>query len=91
MGQKVNPVGLRIGINRDWSSRWYANKKDFSQNLVQDMKIRNYLEPKLKDALLSTLISKESRARVAKLLSLSLFTSLVQVSSSDKAVTTLKS
>ena len=32
MGQKVNPVGLRIGINRDWSSRWYANKKDFSQN-----------------------------------------------------------
>ena len=53
MGQKVNPVGLRIGINRDWSSRWYANKKDFSQNLVQDMKIRNYLEPKLKDALLS--------------------------------------
>lgn len=48
MGQKVNPVGLRIGINRDWSSRWYANKKDFSQNLVQDMKIRNYLEPKIK-------------------------------------------
>lgn len=91
MGQKVNPVGLRIGINRDWSSRWYANKKDFSQNLVQDMKIRNYLEPKLKDALLSHIDIERSRARVAKLLSLSLFTSLVQVSSSDKAVTTLKS
>lgn len=53
MGQKVNPVGMRIGINKDWSSRWYADKKEFSKYLVQDMKIRNYLEPKLADAMLS--------------------------------------
>jgi small subunit ribosomal protein S3 len=53
MGQKVNPNGLRIGIIKDWSSRWYANNKDFSKYLVVDMKIRNYLEPKLEEAQLS--------------------------------------
>lgn len=53
MGQKVNANGLRIGINRDWSSRWYANDKDYSKYLVVDMKIRNFLEPKLEAAELS--------------------------------------
>ena len=71
MGQKVNPVGLRIGINRDWSSRWYANKKDFSQNLVQDMKIRNYLEPKLKDALLSHIDIERIKGKSGKAITVS--------------------
>lgn len=53
MGQKVNPNGLRIGINRDWSSRWYASDKDYAKYLVVDMKIRNFLEKKLEDAELS--------------------------------------
>ena len=53
MGQKVNPVGLRVGITRDWNSRWYANKKDFASLLNEDVKIRKYLTAKLKDALLS--------------------------------------
>lgn len=53
MGQKVNPVGMRIGINRDWNSRWYASKKDFPTFLHEDLKIRKYLGKKLKDALLS--------------------------------------
>ncbi len=53
MGQKVNPVGMRIGINRDWNSRWYASKQDFSTFLHEDLKIRKYLTKKLKDALLS--------------------------------------
>lgn len=53
MGQKVNPVGMRIGINRDWNSRWYASKKDFPTFLHEDLKIRKYLEKRLKDALLS--------------------------------------
>ena len=44
MGQKVNPNGMRIGINKDWSSRWYAKKQDFSKYLVVDMQIRNYFE-----------------------------------------------
>lgn len=54
MGQKVNPVGMRIGINRNWNSRWYADDKDFHVYLNQDIKIRNYLEKELKkDAMLS--------------------------------------
>ncbi len=50
MGQKVSPVGLRIGINRSWEANWYANKKDFSKYLENDLKIRKFLEKKLKDA-----------------------------------------
>ena len=52
MGQKVNPVGMRIGVNRDWNSRWYANDKDYHVFLNEDIKIRSYLKEALKDALL---------------------------------------
>ena len=48
MGQKVNPHGMRIGINKDWQSKWYSNNKDFSKFLASDLKIRKYLEKKLK-------------------------------------------
>ena len=48
MGQKVNPVGMRIGINKDWTSKWYANNKDFAKYLKIDNEIRNYLNKKLK-------------------------------------------
>ena len=44
MGQKVNPVGLRLGINRGWDSVWYAKKKDFGKNLIEDFKIREYVK-----------------------------------------------
>ena len=53
MGQKVNPVGLRIGIYRNWNSRWFAEKKDYATFLNEDLKIRSYLDKTLKDALLS--------------------------------------
>ena len=53
MGQKVSPVGLRIGINKDWEAKWYANNNDFSKCLENDMKIRKVLEKKLKDASVS--------------------------------------
>ena len=53
MGQKVSPVGLRIGINKDWEAKWYANNNDFSKYLENDMKIRKVLEKKLKDASVS--------------------------------------
>jgi small subunit ribosomal protein S3 len=53
MGQKVNPVGLRIGINKNWNSRWYANDQEYHVFLNEDIKVRNYLEKKLKEALLS--------------------------------------
>jgi len=54
MGQKVNPNGMRIGINKDWSSRWFANDKDYSNFLIEDQNIRNYVEKTIdRSALLS--------------------------------------
>ena len=53
MGQKVSPVGMRVGINKDWNSRWFADDKEFHVFLNEDIKVRNYLEKKLKEALLS--------------------------------------
>ena len=56
MGQKVNPIGLRTGINKDWNSKWYASKKDFATFLNRDVLIRNYLSKKLKDASVSNVV-----------------------------------
>ena len=56
MGQKVNPIGLRLGINRTWDSRWYAGKKDFGRLLQEDIKIREYLSEKLKQAGVSRIV-----------------------------------
>ena len=54
MGQKVNPVGMRVGVNKDWNSRWYANDNDFHVFLNEDIKIRKYLLKNLpRDAMLS--------------------------------------
>lgn len=46
MGQKVNPNGFRVGVIRDWNTRWYASKKDFADYLVEDRKIRDYIKKK---------------------------------------------
>ena len=56
MGQKCNPVGLRLGVNRTWDSRWYANKKEYGKLLQQDIQIRNYLMDKLKQAGVSRIV-----------------------------------
>ena len=48
MGQKVNPIGLRLGINRTWDSRWFAGKKEYGKLLQEDIKIREHLSEKLK-------------------------------------------
>lgn len=50
MGQKVNPVGIRLGIVKDWSSRWYASSKEFSDTLNADIKVREYLHKRLAQA-----------------------------------------
>jgi small subunit ribosomal protein S3 len=50
MGQKVNPIGFRVGINKNWESRWMAPKKDIAKYIEKDFQIRNYLEKTLKDA-----------------------------------------
>ena len=53
MGQKVSPTGLRIGVNKDWESKWMAPKKDFAKYLNNDVKIRKYLSKELKDGSVS--------------------------------------
>ncbi len=50
MGQKVNPHGMRIGIIKDWDTRWYASKKEFSDLLIEDVKIRKYIKTNLYQA-----------------------------------------
>ncbi|WP_313950654.1 30S ribosomal protein S3 [Accumulibacter sp.] len=50
MGQKIHPVGFRLAVTRDWSSRWYANKKNFAGMLKEDIDVREYLKKKLKHA-----------------------------------------
>lgn len=56
MGQKVSPIGLRIGINKTWESKWYAGSKDFAKYLENDNKIRKLLSKKLKDAAVSSIL-----------------------------------
>ena len=63
MGQKVSPIGLRIGINRGWEANWYANNSDFSKYLENDLKIRKFLEKKLKDAGISTIEIERNNKR----------------------------
>jgi len=53
MGQKVHPIGIRLGITKDWNSRWYADSKHYSDNLISDVEIRNELNAKLKHASIS--------------------------------------
>lgn len=64
MGQKVHPIGFRLGISKDWSSKWFANSKDFADNLEQDLKVRKYLREKLKQSSVSK-IQIERPARSA--------------------------
>ena len=56
MGQKINPIGLRLGINRTWDSRWYANKADYGKLLQEDLKIRETLLEDLKQAAVSKIV-----------------------------------
>lgn len=70
MGQKVNPKGLRIGIIRDWDSKWFADKKNYSNLLVEDVKIRKYIKKRLYTAG----ISKVQIERAANRLKISIHT-----------------
>jgi small subunit ribosomal protein S3 len=64
MGQKVSPVGLRVGIIRDWDSRWYADKKDVADLLLEDIKIRTLLYELYKTASVSKIEIERSKSRV---------------------------
>ena len=56
MGQKINAIGLRLGINRTWDSRWFANNAEYGQLLHEDLEIRNYIENELKQAAISKVV-----------------------------------
>lgn len=56
MGQKVNPIGLRLGINRTWDSRWYADSSEYGRLLHEDLKLREFIKEKLKTAGISRII-----------------------------------
>ena len=62
MGQKVSPVGMRVGINRNWHDRWFANDQEYAKFLHEDIKVRKYLSKELKDALLSHLEIERRKA-----------------------------
>lgn len=70
MGQKVHPHGLRVGVIKDWDAKWYANKKNFADNLVEDNKIREFVKAKTAAAG----VSKIQIERAAKRVKLNIFT-----------------
>ena len=70
MGQKVHPNGLRVGVIKDWESKWYADSKNYSDYLVEDYKIRKYVKQKL----LASGISKIEIERTAKMVKVNLYT-----------------
>lgn len=56
MGQKINPTGFRLPVTRDWTSRWYAEGRDFARTLGEDLKVRSFLQKKLKNASVSRIL-----------------------------------
>ena len=66
MGQKVHPIGIRLGITKDWASKWYADSKEFPQYVVMDFRVREFLKEKLKEASVSR-IQIERPARKANI------------------------
>ena len=76
MGQKVNPNGMRVGINRAWNSNWFANKQDFATFLHEDIKIRKYLTAELKKALLSHVDIERVRTEKGNLVTVTVFVAL---------------
>lgn len=64
MGQKVNPHGFRVGVIKDWNSKWYADKKNFADNLVEDYKIREFLKSKLYTSGISKIEIERAAKRV---------------------------
>tara|TARA_B100001057_G_C22617577_1_gene859146 strand:+ start:77 stop:763 length:687 start_codon:yes stop_codon:yes gene_type:complete len=60
VGQKINPIGLRLGINRGWDSTWYAKKKDFGKYLIEDFKMREYVKKNIINSGVSEIIIERS-------------------------------
>ena len=63
MGQKTNPIGLRVAVNKDWRSKWYAYKKEFSKLLTEDRVIRALLKKKLEGAAVPKILIERATNR----------------------------
>jgi small subunit ribosomal protein S3 len=64
MGQKANPIGNRLGIIRGWESNWYGNKKDFAKKLIEDNKIRNYLNARINKGGISKIVIERTLGKL---------------------------
>jgi small subunit ribosomal protein S3 len=64
MGQKVNPIGIRVGINRTWDSIWYEDKKEYAKNLHEDLRIKRFIEKEKKSAGIAKVIIERFPDRV---------------------------
>ena len=64
MGQKVNPIGLRVTVNKNWRSRWYANKQEFGKLLVEDQRIRQFIKREYEFAGIPKIEIERDRERV---------------------------
>ena len=56
MGQKVNPIGFRLGVNRDWTARWYSGTRNYAEHLISDLRLREFIKEKLKSAAVSLIV-----------------------------------
>src|SRR5882762_7625826 len=64
MGQKVNPIGIRLGITRDWTSRWYAGKRQFPLHVHTDFRVREFLKKRLAEASVSRILIERDAKKV---------------------------
>src|SRR5947208_16734418 len=64
MGQKVNPYGFRLGVTTEWKSRWFADQKEYTENLIEDWRIRDYLKRQLERAAVSRVEIERTRDRL---------------------------
>lgn len=64
MGQKVSPIGLRLGINRDWNATWYAKKADFADNLLEDQKIKKFIKKKYYACAISKITTQRTDSKL---------------------------
>jgi small subunit ribosomal protein S3 len=63
MGQKINPISLRLGTNKDWNSKWFANNKDYAMYLNNDIKIREYLNKQLRQAAVASIVIERNNKK----------------------------
>ena len=85
MGQKVNPIGYRLGVNKTWQSKWYS-KDNYQEYLINDIKIREYLEKNLKEAAIASVIIEDIeklRKKLSKLVGEEIFVNIVEEKNPD--------